>query len=195
MRRLIIILLCLGGLGLLALLLLPPRRRRASVAPAWQSPAAAATPPAAEPVAPAATEPEPAPALVPVEPAGDAEPDAPDPPEPQPVPDRAAERARTLQVMAELRASIIDGVSRRPLYLMAVERGVHRDMFVASSWDLLDAILRAEGLSPELRDASPDAVRRLRALADEASAREQQERRQSLEHYEVYRRFWDSSSA
>ena len=97
--------------------------------------------------------------------------------------------------MAELRASIIDGVSRQPLYRMAVERGVHQDMFVASKWDLLDSILRAEGLSPEQRDASPEAARRLRALADEAFSREQEERESSLEHYELYRRFWRRSSA
>jgi hypothetical protein len=170
-RRLFIMMLCLCGFGLLLLLLARPRPRRPLAAPtAVAEPAAA--PPAGEPGA-----------ASPVTTAA------------APPPDPAAEEARTLQLMAELRASIIDGVSRHPLYLMAAERGAHQDMFVASSWDLLDAILRAEGLSPELRDASPEAVERLRALADEAFAREQDERRQSLQHYEVYRRFWRSSSA
>jgi hypothetical protein len=177
-RRLIMIVLCLCGIGLLLLLLARPRRQYPGVVSAPPPPPITDSPPA----------PVPSPDVA-------APLDLADPPDLADSPDPPTAHERTLQMMAELRASIIDGVSRRSLYLLAVERGLDREMFVASSWDLLDAILRVEGLSPELRDASPDAVQRLQALADEAFAREQEERRQSLEHYDVYRRFWGSSSA
>jgi hypothetical protein len=168
-RRLIMIVLCLCGLSLLVVLLSHSRRRPAPVRGDRR-------PPVADPPERARRA-------------------AAGPPPPPPSLDPAEQVARSLQTMADLRASIIDGVSRQPLYRMAVERGVHQDMFVASKWDLLDSILRAEGLSPEQRDASPEAARRLRALADEAFSREQEERESSLEHYELYRRFWRSSSA
>jgi len=189
-RRLIMIVLCLCGIGLLLLLLARPRRQDPGVVPAPPPPPITDSPPAPVPSPDVAA---PLDLADPPDLAGPldlaAEPDLADSPDPP------TAHERTLQMMAELRASIIDGVSRRSLYLLAVERGLDREMFVASSWDLLDAILRVEGLSPELRDASPDAVQRLQALADEAFAREQEERRQSLEHYDVYRRFWGSSSA
>jgi hypothetical protein len=95
--------------------------------------------------------------------------------------------ARILQEMAEIRADMIAGVSRRPLFLMAKKRGVSRGLFVASKWDLLDGILKAEGLSPDRQDSSPSAQRRLRQLAAEAYRREAEEteRRNAIE---VYRR-------
>jgi hypothetical protein len=83
--------------------------------------------------------------------------------------------ARILQEMAEIRADMIAGVSRRPLFLMAKQRGVSRGLFVASTWDLLDAILEAEGLSPDRQDSSLSAQRRLRQLAAEAYRREAEE--------------------
>jgi hypothetical protein len=82
---------------------------------------------------------------------------------------------RTLQEMAEIRADMIAGVSRRPLFLMAKQRGVSCGLFVASKWDLLDAILEAEGLSPDRQDGSLSAQRRLRQLAAEAYRREAEE--------------------
>ena len=82
---------------------------------------------------------------------------------------------RTLQEMAEIRADMIAGVSRRPLFLMAKQRGVSCGLFVASKWDLLDAILEAEGLSPDRQDSSLSAQRRLRQLAAEAYRREAEE--------------------
>jgi hypothetical protein len=80
-----------------------------------------------------------------------------------------------LQEMAEIRADMIAGVSRRPLFLMAKKRGVSCGLFVASKWDLLDAILEAEGLSPDRQDSSLSAQRRLRQLAAEAYRREAEE--------------------
>jgi hypothetical protein len=90
---------------------------------------------------------------------------------------RAVERdaARMLQEMAEIRADIIAGVSRRPLFLMAKKRGVSCGLFVASKWDLFDAILESEGLSPDRQDSSRSAQRRLRQLAAEAYRREAEE--------------------
>jgi len=82
---------------------------------------------------------------------------------------------RTLQEMAEIRADMIAGVSRRPLFLMAKQRGVSCGLFVASKWDLLDALLEAEGLSPDRQDSSLSAQRRLRQLAVEAYRREAEE--------------------
>ena len=92
---------------------------------------------------------------------------------------------RILQEMAEIRADMVAGVSRRPLFLMAKQRGVSRGLFVASKWDLLDAILAAEGLSPDRQDSSPSAQRRLRQLAAEAYRREveESERRNAIEAY------------
>ena len=85
---------------------------------------------------------------------------------------------RILQAMAETRADIIAGVSRRPLFLMAKERGVSCGLFVASKWDLLDAILEAEGLSPDRQASSASAQRRLKELAAEAYRREAEETEQ-----------------
>jgi len=92
---------------------------------------------------------------------------------------------RILQEMAEIRADMIAGVSRRPLFLMAKKRDVSCGLFVASKWDLLDAILDAEGLSPDRQDSSPSAQRRLRQLAAEAYRREAEEieRRDAAEEY------------
>jgi hypothetical protein len=90
---------------------------------------------------------------------------------------RAVEQdaTRMLQEMAEIRADMIAGVSRRPLFLMAKERGVSCGLFVASKWDLFDAILEAEGLGPDRQDSSLSAQRRLRQLAAEAYRREAEE--------------------
>jgi hypothetical protein len=100
---------------------------------------------------------------------------------------RAVEQVdvRMLQEMAEIRADVIAGVSRRPLFLMAKKRGVSCGLFVASKWDLFDAILEAEGLSPDRQDSSPSAQRRLRQLAAEAYRREAEEteRRDAAEAY------------
>jgi hypothetical protein len=66
---------------------------------------------------------------------------------------------------------------------MAKKRGVSSGLFVASKWDLFDAILEAEGLSPDRQDSSLSAQRRLRQLAAEAYRREAEEteRREILE--------------
>jgi len=91
---------------------------------------------------------------------------------------------RILQEMAEIRADVIAGVSRRPLFLMAKKRGVSCGLFVASKWDLFDAILEAEGLSPDRQDGSLSAQRRLRQLAAEAYRREAEETERRAEETE-----------
>ena len=62
--------------------------------------------------------------------------------------------------------------------------GVTRGLFVASKWSWLDAILEAEGLSPDRQDAGL-AQRRLRRLAAEAYRleAEETERRDAAEAY------------
>src|SRR4029078_11612639 len=82
---------------------------------------------------------------------------------------------RVFQEMAGIRADVIAGVSRRPLFLMAKKRGVSCGLFVASKWDLFDLILEAEGLSPDRQDSSLSAQVRLRQLAAEAYRREAEE--------------------
>jgi hypothetical protein len=123
---------------------------------------------------------------VPPEPAPDVEVAAPVPSAVAESDTRAVDQdaAGMLQEMAEIRADIIAGVSRRPLFLMAKKRGVSCGLFVASKWDLFDAILEAEGLSPDRQDSSRSAQRRLKQLAAEAYRREAEEteRLDLLEH-------------
>ena len=174
MRRLVIVIACLFGVGALLLLLLRARSRR------WDGDDARDRRPeqsVPEPPAAAVTGPEPEPAVH-----SGAE----------PVP---ADQRRALHELAEIRADMAERVSRRTLFLMAQERGIPCDLFVASQWDLLDAILRAEDLRPEDRDISPKTRQRLLDLADEAYRREQLERQDTLEQHEKHSRLWRRSTA
>jgi hypothetical protein len=67
--------------------------------------------------------------------------------------------------LAELRRDALKRVHRRPLYAMAEERGVprYRRAFMTNG-QLFDAILNAEGVSPEAVSPSPATVERVRAL-------------------------------
>jgi hypothetical protein len=67
--------------------------------------------------------------------------------------------------LAELRRDALKRVHRRPLYVMADERGVprYRRAFMTNG-QLFDAILNAEGVSPEAVSPSPATVERVRAL-------------------------------
>jgi len=67
--------------------------------------------------------------------------------------------------LAELRRDALKRVHRRPLYTMAEERGVprYRRAFMTNG-QLFDAILNAEGVSPEAVSPSPATVERVRAL-------------------------------
>ncbi len=75
--------------------------------------------------------------------------------------------------MAQLRAAIVAGVDRRPLYAMAQARGLpNHELFVMGSQQLLDAILDAEGLPPEDVLPSAQSAEAIRAIADEAFQRQ-----------------------
>jgi hypothetical protein len=162
-RRFLLTALCLFGLGVVVLLIVSSRKRDVA----------------------RAREPSDSRQSVPREPAPDVGVAAPVPSAAAGSDTRAVEQdaTRTLREMAEIRADMIAGVSRRPLFLMAKKRGVSSGLFVASKWDLFDAILEAEGLSPDRQDSSFSAQRRLRQLAAEAYRREAEEteRREILE--------------
>jgi hypothetical protein len=67
--------------------------------------------------------------------------------------------------LAQLRRDALKKVHRRPLYVMAEERGVplYRRAFMTNG-QLFDAILNAEGVSPGTVSPSPATVERVREL-------------------------------
>ncbi len=67
--------------------------------------------------------------------------------------------------LAQLRRDALKKVHRRPLYVMAEERGVprYRRAFMTNG-QLFDAILNAEGVSPGTGSPSPATVERVREL-------------------------------
>ena len=74
--------------------------------------------------------------------------------------------------MAEIRAEMADVISHGVLFSMAHERGVSGGLVVASRWDLLDAILRVEGLRAEDGSATTEDAERLDQLLREARGRD-----------------------
>lgn len=210
MRRLMVIMLLLAGVGLVLLMLARPRPRRAGLDLARRDVIAGSDSSLDVDVAPQ-SEVAPSPAVTPAQPASPhphrvayqpvqvIEPlaaqvtplavEEPPPPGSQPLTERI------LQEMAEIRADLIGRVSRRPLFLMASDRNATCDLFVASKWDLLDAILAAENLRPEDRDASPEARERLLALVDEALARDHEDREETPAQDDEHGRFWRRSTA
>jgi len=78
--------------------------------------------------------------------------------------------------MAEIRAEMADVISHGVLFSMAHERGVSGGLVVASGWDLLDAILRAEGLRAEDGSATAEDAERLDQLLGEARRRDAEAR-------------------
>jgi hypothetical protein len=78
--------------------------------------------------------------------------------------------------MAEIRAEMADVISHGVLFSMAHERGVSGGLVVASGWDLLDAILRAEDLRAEDGSATTEDAERLDQLLREARRRDAEAR-------------------
>ncbi len=74
--------------------------------------------------------------------------------------------------MAAIRAEMADDISHGVLFSMAHERGVSGGLVVASGWDLLDAILRVEGLRAEDGSATTEGAERLDQLLREARRRD-----------------------
>jgi hypothetical protein len=154
MRRLIIIGLCLFGLGLLVWML-----RRA---PAGDLPDPLIEEEPAEP----SFEPQPPQAET-----------APIDGRTGPVPDvrgadEEADPDQLLEELARLRAEVVEQVERRPLFVMAEQRGVpYFRLFFMTKPELFQAVLDAEGIPPEDVRPSPETAERVRALAAEAFRR------------------------
>jgi hypothetical protein len=164
MRRLLIIGLCLFGLGLLVWML---RRPPAGDAPdpmveeAPPEPSFEPQPPEAEREAPAPVDA--GPGHVPdvrggvVEPEGEADPDA------------------LLDELARLREDVVERVERRPLFVMAEQRGVpYYRLFFMTKPELFEAVLDAEGIPPADVRPSPETAERVRALVAEALRRHEE---------------------
>ena len=194
MRRLLLISLCLFGVGVLLLLVLRSARRPAAVMdeperePYWEP----------EPVAEAEPEPDPEPAVEAesepdLEPAVEAE-SEPEPvveaeSEPEPVVEADPEQEPVVDLpeqdvvapaakgddgrgrMAEaaaLRAEIVERVERRPLFVMAEERNVpYFRLFFMTKQELVDAILEVEHVPPDDVMPSQEALDRVREIAAE----------------------------
>jgi hypothetical protein len=78
---------------------------------------------------------------------------------------RQGDPEELLGELAQLRRDALMKVHRRPLYVMAEERGVplYRRAFMTNG-QLFDAILNAEGVSPATVSPSPATVERVREL-------------------------------
>ena len=151
MRRLLIITLCLVGLGLLVWML---RRAPAGGAP---DPLVEEEPP--EP----SFEPQPPEAESAV-PTRDADPGH--------VPDVREGPDQLLEELSQRRAEVVERVERRPLFVMAEQRGVpYFRLFFMTKPELFEAVLDAEGVPPTDVRPSPETAERVRALAAEAFRR------------------------
>jgi hypothetical protein len=177
-RRLLLIFLCLLGVGVLLVLVLRGSREPA---PEWDEPEREPYP-EPEPVAEAepVAEPEPAPEPV-AEPAAEAEPeteqmpavDLPD--EDVVAPPARNDDGKRMAEMAALRDEIVDRVERRPLFVMAEERNVpYFRLFFMTKSELLDAILEVEHVPPHDVMPSQEALERVREIAAEAYRRHEE---------------------
>src|SRR4051812_35962645 len=139
MKRLLIISLCLFGLGLLVWML-----RRA---------------PAGDVPDPLVEEEPPEPSFEPQPPEAET---APLDTRPGPVPDVRGEAAEAdpdqlLEELAQLRADVVERVERRPLFVMAEQRGVpYFRLFFMTKPELFQAVLDAEGIPPADVRPSPE---------------------------------------
>jgi hypothetical protein len=162
-RRFLIITLCLFGVGVLALLLMRQSRASAPDMPEpadWEPEAAEQPRPQPEPVAAREPEPEPEPAP----PADDVV-----------APPAAEDGERLLAELAQIRAEVVERVERRPLFVMAEQRGVpYFRLFFMTKPELLEAILEAEGVPPADVRPSPVSAARVRAVVAEAYRRDQE---------------------
>jgi hypothetical protein len=174
-RRLLIISLCLFGVGVLLLLVL-----RSARGPAPEAGRPQREPyPEPEPVAEAAPEPaaeaEPEPAVeteqeteqMPVV-------DLPDDDVVAPWAQRDDGKGRMAEAAA-LRAEIVERVERQPLFVMAEERNVpYFRLFFMTKPELLDAILEVEHVPPRDVMPSQQALERVREIAAEAYRRHEE---------------------
>lgn len=78
---------------------------------------------------------------------------------------RQGDPEELLDELSQMRRDALKNVHRRPLYVMAEERGVplYRRAFMTNG-QLFDAILNAEGVSPATVSPSPATVERVREL-------------------------------
>lgn len=94
----------------------------------------------------------------------------------EPPPDREAapyDSQGTLDELSQLRANVVEGVDRRPLFAMAQARGLpNHELFSMSSEQLLDAILAAEGLPPADVLPSQESADQIRSVMSEAFQRQ-----------------------
>jgi hypothetical protein len=161
MRRLLIITLCLFGLGLLVWML-----RRA---------------PAGDLPDPLVEDAPPEPSFEPQPPEAENATAAPFEPRPGPVPDvreGGADAAgepdpdHLLEELGRLRTEVVERVERRPLFVMAEQRGVpYFRLFFMTKPELFQAVLDAEGIPPADVRPSEETVARVRALCAEAFRR------------------------
>ena len=157
MRRVLIISLCLFGLGLLVWML-----RRA---------------PAGDVPDPLVEEEPPEPSFEPQPPEAET---APLDTRPGPVPDVRGEATEAdpdqlLEELARLRADVVERVERRPLFVMAEQRGVpYFRLFFMTKPELFQAVLDAEGIPPADVRPSAETADRVRALAAEAFRRHEE---------------------
>jgi hypothetical protein len=91
-------------------------------------------------------------------------------------PDRAGREAElALERLVRVRADVVARVERRPLFLMAHERGLpNHKLFTMTPEQLLDAILEADGLPPADVLPSPQTEERVMAVAAEAHRRHEE---------------------
>jgi hypothetical protein len=167
MRRLLIITLCLLGVGVLLLYVL-----RGSRPP---------EPEMDEPEREPYTEPEPEPEPV-VEPVAEAERETEQmpvvdlPEEDVVAPSAQGENGKgRMAEMAALRDEIVERVERRPLFVMAEERNVpYFRLFFMTKLELLEAILEVEHVPPHDVMPSQEALERVREVAAEAYRRNEE---------------------
>lgn len=151
MRRLLIIMLCLVGLGLLVWML------RRAPSRGMPDPLVEEEPP--EP----SFEPQPPEAEAAVQ-SRDVDPGL--------VPDVREGPDQLLEELSQLRAEVVERVERRPLFVMAEQRGVpYFRLFFMTKPELFEAVLDAEGVPPADVRPSPETADRVRALAAEAFRR------------------------
>jgi hypothetical protein len=170
-RRLLIISLCLLGVGVLLLWVLRASRLPAPETnePEWEpytEPEPVAEP-VSEPVAEAEQETEPETEQMPVV-------DLPDDDVVAPSAQGADGKGRMAE-MAALQAEIVERVERRPLFVMAEERNVpYFRLFFMTKLELLEAILEVEHVPPHDVMPSPEALERVREIAAEAYRRHEE---------------------
>ncbi len=90
--------------------------------------------------------------------------------------DPASDDGEQLMVeLAQIRAELPERVERRPLFVMAEQRGVpYFRLFSKSKQELFEAVLEAEGLPPHDVHPSPESAARIREIVAEALRRHEQ---------------------